>query len=200
MQYRGGASPSLELKFSFFACLALWHAEPHLGIQVDIVVPGGTPAANLLSPGCVSTQTLSSPGCPGIDPDRGGGLGFHRDRQAGRRNRNLLAASLIWLEYDAEDAKGLDEAVFRGYLTGLEEAGWRGDPRVARLGYTAACALRWGIVGLWWLRSLGDPAKEAELETHWNRFLPELASQWGKTVTYIHALTEESYQNQHDLF
>jgi hypothetical protein len=74
---------------------------------------------------------------------------------------NLLAASLIWLEYDAEDAKGLDEAVFRGYLTGLKEAGWRGDLRVARLGYTAACALRWGIVGLWWLRSLGDPAKEA---------------------------------------
>jgi hypothetical protein len=118
----------------------------------------------------------------------------------GEEIANLLAASLIWLEYDAKDAKGLDEAGFRGYLTGLEEAGWRGDPRVARLGYTAACTLRWGIVGLWWLRWLGDPAKEVELETHWNRSLPELASQWGKTVTYIHALTEESYQNQHDLF
>ena len=118
----------------------------------------------------------------------------------GEEIANLFAASLIWLEYDAEDAKGLDEAVFSGYLIGLEEAGWGGDPRVARLGYTAACALRWGIVGLWWLRSLGDPAKEAELETHWNRSLPELASQWGKTVTYIHGLTEESYQLQNDLY
>jgi hypothetical protein len=118
----------------------------------------------------------------------------------GEEIANLLAASLIWLEYDAEDAKGLDEAVFSGYLTGLQEAGWQGDPRVVRLGYTAACALRWGIVGLCCLRSLGDSAKETELETHWNQSLPELASQWGKTVTYIHGLTEESYQLQHDLF
>ena len=25
---------------------------------------------------------------------------------------------------------------------------WSRDPRLARLGYTAACALRWGVVGL----------------------------------------------------
>lgn len=117
----------------------------------------------------------------------------------GEEIANLLGASLIWLECDAGEAKSLDEAVLSGYLDGLREAGWQGDPRVARLGYTASCALRWGIVGLWWLRSLGDPGREAELETHWNRPLPELASQWGKTVTYIHGLAEEAYRLQHDL-
>ena len=118
----------------------------------------------------------------------------------GEEIANLLAASLIWLECDAREAQRLDEAVFSGYMDGLREAGWQGDPRVARLGYTTACALRWGTVGLWWLRSLGDSGKEAELETHWNHPLPELASQWGKTVTYLHGLMEEADQLQHNLF
>jgi hypothetical protein len=118
----------------------------------------------------------------------------------GEEIANLLAASLIWFEADAGEAQILDETVFGGYLDGLREAGWQGDPRLARLGYTAACALRWGIVGLWWLKSLGDSGKEADLETHWNHPLPELASQWGKTITYILGLTEEAYRLQRDLF
>lgn len=60
----------------------------------------------------------------------------------GEEIANLLAASLIWFEYDAAAARSLDEAVFAGYLDGLREAGWQGDPRLVRLGYTAACALR----------------------------------------------------------
>jgi hypothetical protein len=118
----------------------------------------------------------------------------------GEEIANLLAASLIWFECDAAEVQSLDEVVFSGYLTGLREAGWQGNSQLARLGYITACALRWGIVGLWWLRSLGDPAKEAELETHWNHPLPELVAQWGKTVTYILDLTEEAYQLQQNLF
>jgi hypothetical protein len=53
---------------------------------------------------------------------------------------------------------------------------------------------------LWWLRSLGDADREAKLEMHWNRPLPELAAQWGKTITYILGLAEEAYQLQQDLF
>jgi hypothetical protein len=32
--------------------------------------------------------------------------------------------------------------VFAGYLDGLRDAGWQGDPRQVRLGYTAAVTLR----------------------------------------------------------
>jgi hypothetical protein len=112
----------------------------------------------------------------------------------GEEIANLLAASLIWFEYDAAGVRSLDEAVFSGYLEGLREAGWQGDSRLARLGYTAACALRWGIVGLWWMRSLGDVGKEAELESHWNHPLPELISQWAKTTNYLLGLADEAYQ------
>jgi hypothetical protein len=94
----------------------------------------------------------------------------------GEEIANLLAASLIWFEYEAAEARSLDEAVFRGFLNGLRDAGWQDDPRLVRLGYTAACALRWGVVGLWWLQSLGDAGKQAELESHWNRPLADLAS------------------------
>ena len=118
----------------------------------------------------------------------------------GEEIANLLAASLIWLEAEAREAKELDEAVFGGYLHGLQEAGWQGDPRLARLGYTTACAARWGVVGLWWIQSLGDAVREAELETHWNRPLQVLASQWGKTIMYLLGLAEEAYQLQQDLF
>jgi Ser/Thr protein kinase RdoA (MazF antagonist) len=46
-------------------------------------------------------------------------------------------------DFPAELVTDLDHEVFAGYIVGLEDAGWRGDPQVARLGYTASVALRW---------------------------------------------------------
>ncbi len=45
----------------------------------------------------------------------------------------------------AEWAEKLDRHVFAGYVSGLQEAGWQGDPRTARFGYTASLALRYGL-------------------------------------------------------
>lgn len=118
----------------------------------------------------------------------------------GEEIANMLAASLIWFESDAAEAKSLDEAVFSGYLNGLRDSGWREDSRLVRLGYTAACALRWGIVGLWWLQDLGDPTEQAGLENHWKRPLAELVSQWARTTNYILGLAQEAYGLQQDLF
>jgi hypothetical protein len=42
-----------------------------------------------------------------------------------------------------EQADALDQVVFDGYLDGLHDAGWHGDPLVVRFGYAAAVALRW---------------------------------------------------------
>jgi hypothetical protein len=38
----------------------------------------------------------------------------------------------------------LEEKVLDGYLQGLQQAGWVGDPRLARLGYLCTAALRYG--------------------------------------------------------
>jgi hypothetical protein len=118
----------------------------------------------------------------------------------GEEIANLLAASLIWFEYDAAEAGSLDTALFSGYVDGLREAGWKEDSRLARLGYTAACALRWGVVGLWWLRSLGSVDEQAEFEKHWEHPMPELGLQWSRTIYYVLDLAEEAYQLRRTLF
>jgi hypothetical protein len=54
----------------------------------------------------------------------------------------LVLRSLAFGEVEPGEGRELDKAVFAGYLDGLRDAGWRGDPRQARLGYTAAAAMR----------------------------------------------------------
>jgi hypothetical protein len=69
----------------------------------------------------------------------------------GRELTHLVAMSLGVGHADPDRAPELDRVVFDGYLQGLREAGWRGDPRLARLGFTATTALvgglhPWGVV------------------------------------------------------
>jgi hypothetical protein len=118
----------------------------------------------------------------------------------GEEIANLLAASLIWFEYDAAEARSLDETVFAGYVVGLRDAGWQGDVRLARLGYVAACALRWGVVGLWWMLSLNNEQEQADFEKHWNHPMPELVAQWAKTAYHVLSLADEAYELRERLF
>jgi hypothetical protein len=117
----------------------------------------------------------------------------------GEEIANLLAASLIWFEFDAARAQSLDQAVFTNYLSGLRAANWQGDERLVRLGYTAACALRWGVVGLWWLPALTNANEQAGFEKHWNRPMSELVSQWASTAYHVLGLAKEADQLQRAL-
>lgn len=49
--------------------------------------------------------------------------------------------NLGWLEMGNLAPDEVDGAIFEGYLDGLRAAGWQGDARLARLGYTATVAL-----------------------------------------------------------
>lgn len=49
--------------------------------------------------------------------------------------------NLTWLEMGDMPPAEVDGAIFGGYLDGLRAAGWQGDPRLVRLGYTATVAL-----------------------------------------------------------
>lgn len=57
------------------------------------------------------------------------------------------AVNLSWMAVDATRARELDQAVFDGYIAGLRDVGWQGDPRLARFGYTATAALVTGVAG-----------------------------------------------------
>ena len=55
------------------------------------------------------------------------------------------AITLQFLEVGADQARDLDEAIFAGYSAGLRDAGWPGDLRLARFGYTVTAALTFGV-------------------------------------------------------
>jgi hypothetical protein len=54
----------------------------------------------------------------------------------------LVCRSLLFNDVEPTQAQELDGIVFAAYLDGLRDAGWQGDPRQVRLGYTAAVTLR----------------------------------------------------------
>ena len=62
---------------------------------------------------------------------------------------------LVWMSIaldgvGLESAQDLEEIVLEGYLRGLREVGWQGDPQQVRLGYTAATVrYLFGEVGRW---------------------------------------------------
>ncbi len=68
----------------------------------------------------------------------------------------LVSASLRKGDFPADRAAELDSAVVDAYLAGLRDAGWSGDPRIARLGYAMSLALRcWFVRDT--LRNITDP-------------------------------------------
>jgi len=54
----------------------------------------------------------------------------------------LVCRSLLFNDVELSQVRELDKIIFAGYLDGLRDVGWRGDPGQVRLGYTATVALR----------------------------------------------------------
>lgn len=59
----------------------------------------------------------------------------------------LTVIGIAFFDVELAQAQTLDEIVFAGYLAGLQDVGWRGDPRQVRLAYTAA-AIRYVLGNL----------------------------------------------------
>ena len=57
-------------------------------------------------------------------------------------------ASAAFLKVGDAEREPVQEALLHGYREGLAEAGWRGDDRLFRLGFSAAAALRLGLLSL----------------------------------------------------
>ena len=86
-------------------------------------------------------------------------------RCEGTEGRRVVAFDWEWAESlclgDAAAAVGrrLDAVAFTGYIDGLRDAGWRGDPAEVRFAYCAASALRYGLWGAW---LVGQLAREED--------------------------------------
>jgi hypothetical protein len=76
----------------------------------------------------------------------------------------LVWMSIVIAGVGADKMQELEETVFEGYLEGLREAGWRGDPQQVRLGYLAA-GLRYIYPELgMWLALILDESLHAMIE------------------------------------
>jgi hypothetical protein len=74
----------------------------------------------------------------------------------------LVATSMYFFEIDPADAEALEATVFDAYLSGLREAGWSGDSRLARLGYASSVALWMGATLPGWAALLlGEGSRSA---------------------------------------
>jgi hypothetical protein len=105
----------------------------------------------------------------------------------------LVGASFLFFEVELGQAQELDEIVFEGYLHGLRDAGWRGDPRAVRLGYTAASALRYPIGGLGeGLRSVLDESLHVGLEQTLGRSIEEIMDHLAELGRFSRGLADEA--------
>lgn len=88
----------------------------------------------------------------------------------------LVAVSLYYEGFSADYADRLDETVFAAYIEGLRQAGWAGESKLARIGYSCGMVLR-GLAGVKQdLELLNDPGKhEFLLRTHHSTDLREIA-------------------------
>jgi len=87
----------------------------------------------------------------------------------------LILASVMFFEVGLDKAQALEEIALEGYLKGLRDVGWRGDPRQVRLGYAAAGSLRYKFndAGRWLALVLDENLHPMVLQM-WGRPIDEV--------------------------
>jgi hypothetical protein len=104
----------------------------------------------------------------------------------------LVLAGIAFNEVGFSQAQALEEIAFDGYLEGLRHAGWRGDPRQVRLGYTAG-SLRYRFAELEKAISLIlDESRHAWAERVFGRSIEESQDHWARVGNLVDSLTAEA--------
>lgn len=104
----------------------------------------------------------------------------------------LVLASFAFYEIDLDQVQVLEEIVFEGYLEGLHQAGWRGDPRQVRLGYTAA-SFRYRFTSLdFVMEILLDESMHYLAPQIFGYSLKEVFDHWFQVGSLVDKLTDEA--------
>jgi hypothetical protein len=105
----------------------------------------------------------------------------------------LILGSVMLYEVGLDEAQALEEIAFEGYLEGLREAGWRGDPRQVRLGYAAAASLRYRFndMGRWLAVVLNENLHPMVLQM-WGRPIEEVLDHNAQLARFSNRLADEA--------
>ena len=107
-----------------------------------------------------------------------------------------LVSSGLWRGMvELAAAQELDELAFAGYLAGLREAGWQGESRVVRFGYTAASALRYllAFAGGTMSAALREHRHALEEQRH-GRPIAEIMDREGEWRRFLLGLADEAWE------
>jgi hypothetical protein len=101
-----------------------------------------------------------------------------------------LSVAAAFGDLEPADLPTLDEALFAGYLAGLGDAGWQGDPRPVRFAYAAHAALRnaFNAVGA----GVPGAAQRAAAQQNYGRSWEELAERRAAIRPFLLARAEEA--------
>jgi hypothetical protein len=107
---------------------------------------------------------------------------------------SLVLLTLIFREVPELQARDLDGVAFEGYLRGLRDAGWQGESRQVRLGYTAAMALRrLAIIGYMLPEILGqDPHPRPRMEDVFGMPIDECGDHVARIGQFVETLAQEA--------
>ncbi len=106
----------------------------------------------------------------------------------------LVCGSMGFFEIPAERVKEMDRLCFEGYLQGLRDAGWNGNPKLVRTGYAVTLMLRYPIgaqVGEM-LPTFLDAERRSKIETVIeNKSATELEQADPAIIAYYEAMLPE---------
>jgi hypothetical protein len=102
---------------------------------------------------------------------------------AGEEAGQTLSVAGAFFDLEPADLPALDEALFAGYLAGLQDAGWRGERRQVRFAYAAHAALRnaFNAVGA----TVPDEAGRAAAHQNYGHSWEELAERRAAVRPYL---------------
>lgn len=102
----------------------------------------------------------------------------------------LIAGSIAFFRGTPGDATRMEAAAIAGYLDGLADVGWRGDPADVVFGYRASAVLRLGLIAAAWLgEARMDPAF---VENFWSRPADEVVATYETLASYLDELAAEA--------
>lgn len=106
---------------------------------------------------------------------------------------SLIVATVGFREVEFDKVQELEAFVFEEYLAGLREAGWRGDPRLVRFGYTAAAPLRYVLGGTRnLLPILLDESQYAWFGQMWGDPIEVYTDYWANMFRFLLNLADEA--------
>jgi hypothetical protein len=116
--------------------------------------------------------------------------------RVGQETGITTAVSLVWMEFDGSQAEELDQIIFESYVDGLRDAGWHGDIRSARFGYTTTASLSMGLSWLTFMGANGISSEEGErgIESDFGYPIDDILAQWASVLPFLLDLSDEALQ------